>query len=174
MTQAPVSFDAPTTIIYHGASCRDGFCAAWLAREAFTNAEFVPAVHGDPPPNVAGRQVLIVDFSYSAIDLFSLHNDCIGPLVVLDHHWTAKRTLDEFQSECEARGMDPPHVEFSETHSGAMMMLNFLSGLASRFSQHITPYIRGSPPMFRIAISGNGTARLKGRERRHSIIPSHV
>lgn len=32
-------------VIYHG-GCWDGFCAAWLFRKAFPDAEFFPAQYG--------------------------------------------------------------------------------------------------------------------------------
>jgi len=50
-------------VIYHGA-CRDGFCAAWCVWRRMPGAEFVPAMYGNPPPDVDGRDVVIVDFSY--------------------------------------------------------------------------------------------------------------
>ena len=144
MQNSPISFNEPTTIIYHGASCRDGFCAAWLANMAFKNAEFVPAVYGDPPPNVVGRQVLIVDFSYPADQLFELHNNCDGPLVVLDHHKTAQKTLEEFVAKCQSLGIEP-YVEYSEDRSGAVMMFDFIERFSGKFAnscQIVTTYVQ--------------------------------
>lgn len=52
-------------VIYH-ANCPDGFTAAWAAWKKFgdEDTEYVPASYGKPPPDVSGKDVLIVDFSY--------------------------------------------------------------------------------------------------------------
>ena len=50
-------------VIYHG-GCPDGFCSAWIAQRVRPDAELVGCHHGDPPPRVAGRAVLMVDFSF--------------------------------------------------------------------------------------------------------------
>jgi oligoribonuclease NrnB/cAMP/cGMP phosphodiesterase (DHH superfamily) len=118
--------DLPLVVIYHGGGCRDGFCSAYLVSRAFPNAEFVPANYGDDPPNVAGKQVLIADFSYDADILFSMQNDCVGDVVILDHHTTAESKLAEFQERCETAGLGKPHIEFDLTMSGAMLTWRFL------------------------------------------------
>lgn len=50
-------------VIYH-ANCWDGFCAAWVARKALGDIEAYPAHYGQTPPDVAGRVVYMLDFSY--------------------------------------------------------------------------------------------------------------
>lgn len=86
--------------IYHG-NCADGFGAAWAVRAALGgDVEFLPGVYGKPVPNVEGRDVLMVDFSYSreAIDLMALQAKSI---LVLDHHKTAQAALEPFAiTEC--------------------------------------------------------------------------
>lgn len=53
-----------TLCIYHG-TCMDGFTAAWVVRKALgEGVEFYAATHGDPPPDVTGKNVIMVDFSY--------------------------------------------------------------------------------------------------------------
>lgn len=53
-----------TLCIYHG-NCADGFGAAWVVRKALgESVEFVPGVYGQEPPDVEGKDVIIVDFSY--------------------------------------------------------------------------------------------------------------
>lgn len=78
-------------VIYH-AGCADGFCAAWLCHRAWPTAEFVPAKYGDPPPDVRGRDVLIVDFSYPRETLIKMAAEA-ACLIVLDHHRTAEADL---------------------------------------------------------------------------------
>ena len=53
-----------TVVIYHGPRCLDGFTAAWAAHIAMPDAEYIPADHGDEPPNVYGKKVFMLDFSY--------------------------------------------------------------------------------------------------------------
>lgn len=50
--------------IYHG-NCTDGFGAAWAMRHHHkVPIEFYPAVYGKEPPDVRGRCVYMLDFSY--------------------------------------------------------------------------------------------------------------
>ena len=47
--------------IYNG-NCADGFTAGWVVRKALGNAvDFHPGVYQNPPPDVKGRDVLLVD-----------------------------------------------------------------------------------------------------------------
>lgn len=81
-------------VIYHGPTCWDGFCCAWLFhRHVDQDAEFVPGIYGDPPPDVVGRDVYVLDFSYSRETLEAMHRDAAS-LVVLDHHKTAQADLE--------------------------------------------------------------------------------
>ena len=51
-------------VIYH-ANCNDGFGAAYSAWKLLGNrAEYHAASHGSPPPDVTGKRVVILDFSY--------------------------------------------------------------------------------------------------------------
>jgi hypothetical protein len=76
-------------VIYH-ANCPDGFTGAWLLWRAFGDeAEYRPANHGDAPPDVAGKDVYIVDFSYPRDVLQDMHSKAAS-LHVWDHHKTAE------------------------------------------------------------------------------------
>lgn len=81
-------------VIFHK-NCLDGFTAAWCAWRKFGDeADYHPAQYGDPPPpDVAGRDVLIVDFSYSRHFLLDMVGQAKS-LRVLDHHKTAQAELD--------------------------------------------------------------------------------
>ena len=78
-------------VIYH-AGCSDGFCAAWLFHKAFPEADFHAAHYGTPPPDVAGKDVYIVDFSYKR-DVMLRIIDQARRVCVLDHHKTAEEDL---------------------------------------------------------------------------------
>lgn len=83
--------DARILCIYHG-NCADGFTAAWAVWKQFYDAEFVPGVYGQDPPDVAGRDVIMVDFSYPEPIMRDIAN-IAGSLLVLDHHKTAQQDL---------------------------------------------------------------------------------
>lgn len=79
-------------VIYH-ANCWDGFCAAWLARKAFGEIDAHPANYGTSPPDVSGRVVYVLDFSYPREVMNRIASDA-RRMVVLDHHKTAMAALD--------------------------------------------------------------------------------
>jgi uncharacterized protein len=100
---------APDVVLYH-ADCADGFGAAWAIWKRFPNALFIPVKHGfPPPPNLAQRHVVIVDFSYPRPLLEAIAANAAS-LLVLDHHITAQKALNGF-----------PHARFEEKKSGAVM-----------------------------------------------------
>jgi len=101
-------------IIYH-ANCWDGFAASWAMRQipAWVGAECVPAHYGDNPPDVSGKHVAIVDFSYPRETLLQMHA-AAESLIVLDHHKTAQADLE---------GLD--FCEFDMERSGAMMACDY-------------------------------------------------
>jgi uncharacterized protein len=100
-----------TVVIYHG-DCLDGFCAAWMAWRKFGDeAEYVPAGYGQEPPDVEGKHVYIVDFSYPRETLVRMAA-LASNVVVLDHHLTAQKDLE---------GLDVADLEiiFDMSRSGA-------------------------------------------------------
>jgi oligoribonuclease NrnB/cAMP/cGMP phosphodiesterase (DHH superfamily) len=111
--------------IYHK-NCPDGFAAAWVVWLAHgqhnqRGVEFVQADYGDPVPDLTGRDVYIVDFSWKpelllpeAIKAKSVH--------LIDHHTTA------FADWCDAiydlpKGM---RVDVDVGFSGAVLVWNVL------------------------------------------------
>jgi hypothetical protein len=84
-----------TLCIYHG-NCADGFGAAWVVRKAL-GAEYVDfhaGVYQNPPPDVTGRDVILVDFSYKRAVLEQMR-DAAKSVLVLDHHKTAAEDLGD-------------------------------------------------------------------------------
>ncbi len=80
-------------VIYH-ADCEDGFTAAWSAWLKHPDATFVPAHHGDNPPEVKGQDVVIADFSYDLSTIRRLRAAATS-FALLDHHQTALALKDE-------------------------------------------------------------------------------
>lgn len=78
-------------VIYHQ-NCNDGFAAAWVTRKVYPNAEFLPAMHGAEPPNVAGKDVFMLDFAYRRPVMLEMQR-VAKSIVVLDHHKTAAEDL---------------------------------------------------------------------------------
>lgn len=79
-------------VIYHS-GCADGFCAAWLLWREFPDAVFLPANYGDSSPDVTGKTVYVVDFSYPRDVLLRMYEQA-EMIVVLDHHRTAQASLE--------------------------------------------------------------------------------
>lgn len=80
-------------VIYH-AGCYDGFTAAWLFHKVISDAQFVPAKHGDAPPDVFEKIVYVVDFSYPR-DVLLKMKESAAVLIVLDHHKSAMEDLQD-------------------------------------------------------------------------------
>lgn len=90
--------------IYHG-NCADGFGAAWVVWKFFEGeADFHAGVYGETPPDVAGRDVIIVDFSYKR-DVLAEMATTARTILVLDHHKSAQEDLGDL----------PPPVGYGPT-----------------------------------------------------------
>lgn len=101
--------------IYHG-NCYDGFTAAWAVYQHHPGASFLAATYGDEAPNVTGRDVVIVDFSYPRDVLERMHAQAKS-LLVLDHHKSAEAAL---------AGLD--YAVFNQNRSGAGMAWDYFGG----------------------------------------------
>jgi len=131
----------PDMVIYHH-PCQDGMGAALAAWLRWRDAIFVPSNYGDTPPNVAGLNVLIVDFSYKRAELEAM-GLLAASIVILDHHKTAAADLEPFRRFADKperftlptitlmiadlqRGSYPVILAcFDMERSGAMMTWNF-------------------------------------------------
>lgn len=103
-------------VIYH-ANCPDGFGAAWAAWKLLGDrAQYLPASYGDPIPNVAGKNVAILDFSYSRYDIKKMIEKA-NSLIVLDHHKTAQQNLAGI-----------PEAQLDMSRSGAILSWQFFHG----------------------------------------------
>ena len=100
-------------VIYH-ADCTDGFGAAYSAWKCLGNkAEYYAAKYDEPPPDVAGKHVAILDFSFDNATTKKLINESDG-LIVIDHHKSAMVELHDISN-----------TQFDMTHSGAVLAWNF-------------------------------------------------
>ena len=113
-----------TLVIYH-AGCWDGFCAAWLFHLAFPDAEFHAAHYGTEPPDVAGKHVYLVDFSYKRPVMQEIIEAADG-VAVLDHHKTAEAELSGLETEREWRWV--PLIIFDMEKSGGRLAWEYLYG----------------------------------------------
>ena len=100
-------------VIYHG-NCYDGFTAAWVAWRRFGgDIDTHPAQYGQAPPEVLGRDVYVLDFSYPR-DVMLHMDELSRSMLVLDHHKTAKEACDglgfcEFDMDRSGAGMAWDH-----------------------------------------------------------------
>jgi oligoribonuclease NrnB/cAMP/cGMP phosphodiesterase (DHH superfamily) len=100
-------------VLYH-ANCTDGMGAAWAAWKLLGNkAEYIPCYHGNSPPDVSGRNVAIVDFSFSN-EVTKQMIAAANSLIILDHHKSALFELHDIQN-----------AVFDMNRSGAILSWNF-------------------------------------------------
>jgi hypothetical protein len=108
-------------VIYHG-NCYDGFTAAWIAEKTLSHTlgpvELYPARYGAPPPDVRGRDVYVLDFSYPREVMVQMAGEACS-LLVLDHHKTAAEAC---------AGLD--FCVFDMERSGARMAWDYFNGTA--------------------------------------------
>ena len=101
--------------IYHG-NCADGFTAAWVVRLALgKDVEFHAGFYRDPPPDVKGKDVYIVDFSYKPDIMESILAEA-NSVTHIDHHETAIVAM-----ECVCHSKLFKFYSPENTESGAML-----------------------------------------------------
>lgn len=127
--------------IYHG-NCADGFGAAWVVRNKLgIEVDFHSGVYQTPPPDVTGRHVLIVDFSYKRSVLLEMAKSA-RTITILDHHKSAEEDLKEFTVPEDVMRASPWTFEdmvktndtpnniralFDMNRSGAMIAWNYFN-----------------------------------------------
>jgi len=105
--------------IYHG-NCADGFTAAWVVRQYFAGeVDFHAGVYQDPPPDVTGRDVNLVDFSYKRDVLFEMSKSA-KRILVLDHHKSAYEDLSDAFINAEGEGFTAER--WQRTHAGGVLV----------------------------------------------------
>lgn len=118
--------------IYH-ANCADGFAAAWAVRKFFADrgeeVDFHPGIYGEAPPDVTGRTVVIVDFSYPRDALRGMIEQG-QEVVLIDHHKSTIADVQTIRDE-EKKTSGTPCIKgflarLSTQKSGAMLTWEFL------------------------------------------------
>ena len=117
-------FPSRPLVIYHS-GCADGFGAAYAVwKLSGDSCDYFPGVYQEDPPDVTGRQVFLVDFSYKRPVLEKLA-ETAACVMVLDHHASANADLAPYQRE---RGQPPSaglsdkiEVVFDQSRSGAVI-----------------------------------------------------
>lgn len=100
-------------VIYHG-NCTDGFGAAYAAWKLLGDrAVYHAAKYGEPPPDVTGKSVVVLDFSYDNATTKRLMKEAKSFLII-DHHKSAMVELH-----------DVTCTRFDMNHSGAMLSWKF-------------------------------------------------
>lgn len=93
-------FRSVDTCLYHK-DCVDGFTSAWIfyrySLDRYKDIKFIPMTHGmnheDIKPDIIGKNVLIVDFSFKRNVLLELQ-PLAKSMLVVDHHKTALEDLE--------------------------------------------------------------------------------
>jgi len=100
-------------VIYH-ANCTDGFGAAYSAWKLLGNrAEYHACKHGDSPPDIKGKHVAILDFSFDNATTKQMIEEAAA-LIVIDHHKSAVVELHDISNTI-----------FDMKHSGARLAWDF-------------------------------------------------
>lgn len=113
--------------IYHG-NCADGFSGAWVVRKALGDIEFHAGVYQTPPPDVAGKDVILVDFSYKRPVIEEMMKTA-NSILILDHHKTAIDDLYELFNGAYNLAMNDNekrwHAVFDVNRSGSMIAWDY-------------------------------------------------
>jgi len=137
-------------VLFH-ADCQDGLTAAWLARHAMPSAECVPVQYGQEPPDVSGREVYVLDFSYK-VSTLRMMADLASRLVCLDHHKTAQEDLKSITDSdpypdrthrwsVSGRGIyDKLYVKFDMNKSGGRLAWEYFRSRYGETSPWLVDY----------------------------------
>lgn len=102
-------------VIYHG-NCADGFGAAWSFWHCYRDTyDYHAGYFNLPPPDVTGKEVFLVDFSYKRAVVVEMLKTA-KKITLIDHHISAIKDLD---------GLYLEHENFQQytnvNNSGAML-----------------------------------------------------
>lgn len=157
----------PDICVFHG-GCADGFASAWAVWKRFGDGiQFFPGEYGKPPPDVVGKHVVMVDFSYKR-DVIERMTKEADSLLIIDHHETA---IDDLKNLRIAAPVWDQHLAslsdnragavFDMEHSGAILTWNY--------------FHRGAPPELLKHVQDRDLWRFKlaGSREIHSSIMSY-
>jgi len=120
--------------IYHG-SCDDGFAAAFVYWLAYGDRDvsFFPGKFYEAPPDVTGKNVVILDFSYLPEIMKDIQAKS-NSLLWIDHHISAIKA----NADLVPRDQDKFILESEQKECGASLTFNYLS----KACPHLEPSIR--------------------------------
>lgn len=108
-------------VIYHG-NCCDGFGAAfsaWLA--SGSRAQYLPYAFDTAPPDVTGKHVFILDFSFPEQWMAQMDQQAMS-VTLMDHHQSAVQSLYGFRGCCTRLLFDTSrsgaHLAWRHFHPG--------------------------------------------------------
>lgn len=119
-------------VMYH-ANCSDGFCSAWLLKQAMPECELMPVSYGNMGDEqlselldkVRQRNVVIADFSFKP-DVMIQIIDSASSVLLLDHHKTAEQDLETLLASITPQQRSKFDYEFNMDKSGAMIVYDWL------------------------------------------------
>jgi oligoribonuclease NrnB/cAMP/cGMP phosphodiesterase (DHH superfamily) len=113
-------------VIYHG-NCADGFGAAWCFWRKFGDgADYVAGVYQQDPPDVAGRDVYLVDFSYKR-PVVEQMLAAANSVTLIDHHKTSIEDLQPLFMQDSWTGEPKQLAHFTDLNrSGATLAWDYL------------------------------------------------
>lgn len=113
-------------VIYHG-NCADGFSAAWCFwRKYRDGADYVAGVYQQEPPDVTGRDVYLVDFSYKRAVVERMLTQA-NSVTLIDHHKTAIEDLQPLFMQDSWSGEPKQLAHFTDLNrSGATLAWDYL------------------------------------------------
>ncbi len=107
--------------IYHG-NCADGFGAAWVFKNfADREFDFHAGIYQSAPPDVTGREVYMVDFSYKRAVVEEMLKVATR-VVLIDHHKTA---IEDLAPLIESKQIE---ALTDVNHSGAVLAWIWFNG----------------------------------------------
>lgn len=105
-------------VIYHN-QCSDGFTSAAITKRYFKDsADYIPGIYGETPPDVTGKNVYFVDFSYKS-EVIKEMLEKATHIYLIDHHITAINDLQQFTGH-------PKFTAYTDLkRSGAMLAWDY-------------------------------------------------
>ena len=118
-------------VIYHQ-QCQDGFTAAWAVWKKFPDFEFYPGKYQETPPDVTGRDVFFVDFTYKRPVILEMAAKA-NSITILDHHASAEKDLVDLPENV--------FVIFDMEKSGAHITWDFFHGHLTKLRPILIDYV---------------------------------
>lgn len=109
-------------VIMHG-GCDDGIGGAFLFWQLFKDtADYYPGYYQDPAPDLTGKEVYIVDFSFPEEATMQIANTAKS-LVWMDHH----KSTEALAEKLKALALPTVKVMFDNARSGARLAFDYIT-----------------------------------------------